>query len=115
MVKEEYAIILDFLPYGYPLEKKMFPIAQAMGEKDLTLLQIVPRKGVKFDLKEKVYIGEGKREKVQYIMGRLPREKLTETAKIQLNEFVAKTVAISEIGVSSINLPLRYSFITPSV
>ncbi len=86
--KEEYAIVLDYLPYGYPLEKKMIPVAQAIGLNNLTLLQLVPRRGVKLELKEKVYIGEGKRDKIYYILGRLPREKLTETSKLQLQEFV---------------------------
>jgi len=90
--KEEKALILDFLPYGYPLEKKMMPIAQAIGKENFTLLQLVPRRGVKLDLKEEVYIGEGKREKIYYILGRLPREKLTETAKLQLQEFVENEI-----------------------
>ncbi len=94
--KEEYAIVLDYLPYGYPLEKKMMPMVQAIGKQNFTLLQIVPRRGMKFELKEEVYIGEGKREKVQYIMGRLPREKLTETAKIQLQEFVETQISEDE-------------------
>jgi len=94
--KEEHAIILDYLPYGYPLEKKMMPIAQAMGLSNFTLLQLVPRRGIKLELKEKVYIGEGKRDKVYYILGRLPREKLTETAKLQLQEFAAKVVKEQE-------------------
>ncbi len=92
--KEEYAIILDFLPYGYPLEGKMMPIAQAIGSENFSLLQLVPRKGMTLQLKEKVYIGEGKRDKIYYILGRLPREKLTETAKQQLQEFV--TVIVQE-------------------
>jgi len=74
----------------------MMPIAQAIGKKNLTLLQIVPRRGMSFELKEEVYIGDGKREKVLYILGRLPREKLTETAKLQLKEFVEKTVTENE-------------------
>lgn len=90
--KEEYALVLDYLPYGYPLEQKMIPIAQAIGLSNFTLLQLVPRRGVKLELGEKVYIGEGKRDKVYYILGRLPGEKLTETAKLQLQEFIAKTV-----------------------
>ena len=49
MEKEENAIILEYLPNGYPLEKKMMPIAQAIGEKTLVLLELVPRRGV--DLK----------------------------------------------------------------
>ena len=88
MEKEEYAIVLDYLPYGYPLEGKMMPVAQAIGATNLTLLQLVPRRGLKLELKEKVYIGEGKRDKIYYILGRLPKEKLTETAKLQLQEFV---------------------------
>lgn len=96
MEKEENAIVLDYLPYGYPLEKKMIPIVQAIGKKNFTLLQIVPRRGMNFELKEEVYIGDGKRDKVLYILGRLPREKLTETAKIQLTEFVEKSVKEDE-------------------
>lgn len=88
MEKEEYALVLDYLPYGYPLEGKMLPTAQAIGLANLILLQLVPRKGIKLELKEKVYIGEGKRDKIYYILGKLPREKLTETAKLQLQEFI---------------------------
>lgn len=94
--KEEYAIVLDYLPYGYPLEKKMMPLAQAIGANNFTLLQLVPRRGIKLELKEKVYIGEGKREKIYYILGRLPREKLTETSKLQLQEFVSITIGEQE-------------------
>lgn len=94
--KEENAIILDYLPYGYPLEKKMMPLAQAIGLNNFTLLQLVPRRGVKLELKEKVYIGEGKRDKVYYILGRLPREKLTETSKLQLQDFVSKIIKEQE-------------------
>lgn len=96
MAKEEYAVVLDFLPYGYPLDKKMMPLAQAIGVVGLTLLQLVPRRGERFEIGEEVYIGEGKRDKVQYILGRCPREKLTETAKVQLEDFVAKVVEKDE-------------------
>jgi len=96
MVKEENAIILDFLPYGYPLENKRLPLAQAIGISGFTLLQLVPRKGEKFEVGENVYIGDGQREKVQYILGRCPREKLTETAKIEMEEFVESVVNKNE-------------------
>ncbi len=96
MKKEENAIILEYLPNGYPLEKKMMPIAQAIGEKTLVLLELVPRRGVDLKIGEKVYIGEGKRDKVYYILGRLHREKLTESAKQQLGEFINKVVEENE-------------------
>jgi len=92
MEKEEYAIVLEYLPNGYPLERKMMPIAQAIGEINLTLLELVPRRGVSLEIGEKVYIGEGKRDKIYYILGRLHKEKLTEAAKNQLQEFISKIV-----------------------
>ena len=96
MAKEEHAIILDFLPYGYPLENRRMPMAQAIGTNGFTLLQLVPRRGEKFEIGEKAYIGDGKRDKVQYILGRCPREKLTETAKAQLGDFVDESVLKDE-------------------
>ncbi|MBU0958886.1 MAG: DUF655 domain-containing protein [Nanoarchaeota archaeon] len=92
MDKEEHAIILEFLPNGYPLEKKMMPIAQAIGKNKLTLLELVPRRGVSLQIGQEVYIGEGKRDEIYYIFGRLKREKLTEAAKNQLEEFINKVV-----------------------
>ena len=94
--KEETAIVLDFLPHGYPMEGKMMPVAQAIGTKYFTLLQLVPRREVVLQLKEEVYIGEGKRDKIYYILGKIPREKLTETSKLQLQEFVSKIVKEKE-------------------
>ncbi|MCX6746749.1 MAG: DUF655 domain-containing protein [Candidatus Pacearchaeota archaeon] len=92
MEKEEFAIILDYLPNGYPLEKKMMPVAQAIGKKNLVLLELVPRRGISLEIGEEAYIGDGKRDKIYYILGRLHREKLTEPAKNQLQEFIKKIV-----------------------
>jgi len=96
MVKEEYVIILEYLPNGYPLEKRRIPLAQAIGSKNLTLLELVPRKDATLEIGEKVYVGEGKREKISYILGRLKREKLTEVAKNQLQEIIKGLIKDSE-------------------
>ncbi|HLC77822.1 MAG TPA: DUF655 domain-containing protein [Candidatus Nanoarchaeia archaeon] len=96
MEKEEYAIVLEYLPNGYPLERKMMPIVQAIGKNNLTLLELVPRKGVSLKMGQDVYIGEGKRPEIYYIFGRLKREKLTESAKEQLQEIIEKIVAERE-------------------
>lgn len=93
MEKEENAIVLDYLPYGYPLEGKNMPLAQAIGEKFFTLLQLTPRRGFTLEIGEKVYIGDGKRDKIYFINGRLPENKLTETAKTQLHSFIEKYIA----------------------
>lgn len=91
--REEIAIVLDFLPNGYPFDKtpmhKKNPIAQAIGKQYFTLLELVPKKGIFLQPYEEVYIGEGKREKIHHIVGKLNVDKLTGTARTEL-EFVIK-------------------------
>lgn len=93
---EEKAIILDFLPNGYPFEEKRIPIAQAIGLQHFTLLELVPRRNVTLNLQEEVYIGKDKRDKISFIKGKLPKEKLTETAKIQLKDFIQRVITEQE-------------------
>src|SRR3989339_1727194 len=82
--KEENAIVLDFLPNGYPFdERPMYmktPIAQAIGKEHFVILELVPKKGVHLQPYEEVYIGEGKRDKIHHIIGKIPTSKLTSTA-----------------------------------
>ncbi|MBD3249260.1 DUF655 domain-containing protein [Candidatus Woesearchaeota archaeon] len=91
--REEKAIVLDFLPNGYPSDTRpsyqKSPIAQAVGKEHFALLELVPKKGVFLQPYEEVYIGEGKREKIHHIVGKLPIDKITSTAKGEL-EFVIK-------------------------
>lgn len=90
--REETAIILDFLPNGYPTdERPMFmktSIAQAIGKGKFVLLELVPKKGVHLQPYEEVYIGEGKREKIHHIVGKLPTSKLTRTASNELEHVI---------------------------
>jgi putative nucleotide binding protein len=94
--KEEHAIVLDYLQYGYPIEKGTSPVAQAVGVNSYALLELIPRRGTSLTPKEKVYIGPEKRDKIYFIKGRLSREKLTETAKIQLQEFIEQVIGERE-------------------
>lgn len=94
--KDDHAIVLDYLPHGYPLEGKMRPVVQAIGEEFYSLLELAPTRGASFNLKEKVYIGPEKRDKIYYIVGRLRTDKLTETAKVQLGLFIAEVVENNE-------------------
>ena len=93
--KEENAIVLDFLPNGYPFdERPMYmktPVAQAIGKEHFVLLELVPKKGMHLQLYEEVYIGEGKRDKIHHIIGKIPLSKLTRTANSEL-EFVIKDI-----------------------
>ncbi|MBI4919041.1 DUF655 domain-containing protein [archaeon] len=91
--KEEYAIVLDFLPHGYPFDKtpshKKTAIVQALGKNRFVLLELVPKKDVFLRPYQEVYIGEGKREEIHHIIGKLPLERMTAAAKSEL-EFVVK-------------------------
>jgi len=94
--KEEYAIVLDFLPNGHPMDMKpshlKTPIAQAVGKDHFILLELVPKKGNFLDIQEEVYTGEGKRDKIHHIYGKVEYNSLTETAKEELNLVVEELV-----------------------
>lgn len=94
--KEENAVVLDFLQNGYPDDKSpshlKSSIAQAMGTNDFTLLELVPRKDVFLQPYEEVYIGASKRDKIHHISGKLDYEKLTSTAKSELEHVVRDIV-----------------------
>ncbi|HIG52332.1 TPA: DUF655 domain-containing protein [Candidatus Pacearchaeota archaeon] len=94
--KDEFALVLDYLPHGYPLSGKMRPVVQAIGEKYFSLLELAPIRGADFTLKEKVYIGPEKRDKIYYIIGKLKNNLITKNAKIQLQEFIADKVGEQE-------------------
>ena len=93
--KEETAIILDFLPNGYPYDDRPMymktPIAQAIGKEHFVLLELVPKKEIHLQPLEDVYIGEGKRNKIHHIVGKIPLDKLTATARSSL-EFVVRDI-----------------------
>jgi len=99
--KEENVIVLDFLPNGYPFDDRPMymktPIAQALGKEHFVLLELVPKKGIHLQPFEEVYIGEGKRDKVHHIVGKLAMPKLTRTAKSEL-EFAIKDIVKKNEG-----------------
>lgn len=99
-LKEERAIVLDFLPNGYPFDTRPMhrktAIVQALGKDHFVLLELVPKKGIFLQPYEEVYMGEGKREKIHHIVGRIPADRLTETAKTQLDFVVSEIVEKNE-------------------
>ncbi|MFC1648398.1 DUF655 domain-containing protein [Nanoarchaeota archaeon] len=94
--REEKAIVLDFLQHGYsddtrPMHQKT-SIAQGIGKENFTLLELVPKKGIFLQPYQEVYIGEGKREEIHHVNGKIELEKLTETAKAELEHAVKQLV-----------------------
>ncbi|MHC1566398.1 MAG: DUF655 domain-containing protein [Candidatus Syntropharchaeia archaeon] len=98
--KEEYAWVLDYLPYGHPddprpvYQKK--PIVQAIGDKNFTLMELVPKKNKIPKIQNKVYIGEGEREVIDHVKRRLKYEDLTHGAKIELPHVLERKVKEEE-------------------
>jgi len=99
-VKEENAIVLDFLPNGMAADNRPAhrrqPVAQALGKSRFTLLEIVPREGVFLQPNEEVYIGDGKRDKVHHVNGRIEIERLTNTARGELQFLIEDNIKKNE-------------------
>ena len=97
---EDYAIILDYLPLGYVREGstsyKRKPVAQAIGTEEFTLLELTPKENTTLDIHEKVYIGSGKRDKISRVNRRLPYDKMTSTARVELDYVIEEIIKEKE-------------------
>ncbi len=95
--RDEYAIILDFLPRGYAKSKISMPIAQAIATTTLTLLELKSKPNVSLAIGEKVYIGSGERDKIESILRRLYYRNLTATAQKELERALQKIIEENEL------------------
>lgn len=68
------------------------PVAQVMGDTFFSLLEVIVREGASLKVGERVYIGDGKRDKVKYIRGRMDFIELTTAAKDEVQPSVEKIV-----------------------
>ena len=94
--KDEWAYVLDYLPVGHPANRERRPVAQVVGTKYFNLLEVVPKPDVKPEAMEKVYIGEGKRDKILTVLGRIPASRLTASAYSELPYAIEKIVNENE-------------------
>jgi len=98
--KEEHAVVLDFLQHGYAFDSRpshqKTAIVQAIGKKRFTLLELVPKREVILQPHDDIYIGDGKRDKIHHIKGRLPFDRLTATARSELKPIVEEFVIANE-------------------
>jgi len=81
--KDEHIKALDFLQHGRPGQKDE-PATQGIGTENYNLLEVVMREEQRPKGGEELYIGEGDRDKVKYIKGRLNYNDLTANAKSEL-------------------------------
>jgi putative nucleotide binding protein len=89
--KEEYAIVLDVV-LDNNRSFKDNEVAQAIGTKGFNLLELVPKQGVLLKNNQKVYIGDGKRDEIQYIKRSLKYEQLSGTAQSELQFILVEII-----------------------
>ena len=97
--KEINALVLDVLQRGHPDDPrpvfKREPLVQAAGISQFKLLELVP-KSLNIQIHERVYIGEGEREKIERVKRRISYDELTQTAKVELPFVVEQLVKEKE-------------------
>ncbi|ABW02797.1 DUF655 domain-containing protein [Caldivirga maquilingensis] len=104
--KEDYAYVLDIIPPEEALMKEAeiirrgFPrrdtYLQVVGEEYFTLLEVTLKHEATVEIGERVYIGNGVRDKVNKIVRRLKYDELTPQAKQELEAVVEKIVKVRE-------------------
>ncbi len=98
-VYEEYAYVIDYLPYGKPglrLRRRGGGVVQLVGEEYFTLLEAVVKEGVALKPSDRVYIGRESRREIAYIIGRTRYDELTANAKMELESVIEKIVLSRE-------------------
>ena len=85
---EDNGIVLDFLPQGRPDDPRPIhlrePIAQILGDSFFTLLEIVPKEGIKLSPHDRVSIKREDRAQVDRVKRRISYSELTSAAKSEL-------------------------------
>lgn len=96
VLRDDVVIVLDFLPHGHPNDRRPEPVAQVIGKNFFSLLEVVLRQDMTAKQGEELYIGEGKREKVDHIRGRIGANRLTAFARAELPAMVESMVSRDE-------------------
>lgn len=86
--REEYAWILDYLPYGNPNDNRPTyqkkPLVQAVGDKQFVLMELVPKEGVAPEIQSRVYIGEGDRKEIDHVKHRIHFNDLSSGSQLEI-------------------------------
>jgi putative nucleotide binding protein len=98
--KEEFAYILDYLPYGRtddnrPMYQKK-PLAQGIGEKHFVLVEMMTKENAIPRSHDRVYIGEGDRPVIDHVKRRITFSELTNSAQMELPGAIEKIILSDE-------------------
>ena len=81
--KDDYILVLDFLEHGHSNDRDD-RVAQGIGKDNYTLLEVVMREDERPKGGEELYIGDGDRDRVQFIKRRIDYGDLTGSAQSEL-------------------------------
>lgn len=99
-ILDEYAYVLDYMPMGNPYDKHSFhrttPIAQGVGSKYFTLVEITPPRGRVLYIGERVPISFYPRGPEIKVFDRLAYEDLTSIARSNLDKIIHDIVIEKE-------------------
>ncbi len=90
--KDEWALVLDFLPHGHQGMSRSQPVAQVIGEDYFSLLEVIVKEDSNFKVGERIYVGDGKRDVVKYIRKRLEINELSSAASGELEDTVVEII-----------------------
>lgn len=93
---EEYAYVIDYLPYGASGSYSREPKVQLVGENFFTLLEATVKQNSTPALGLRVYVGKDSRDMVEKIKRRLPFSELTTAAKENLRTVIRQIVMARE-------------------
>lgn len=96
-IYEEYVYILDFLPYGLTIsrgkrEGVKGPVAQAIGDKFFTLLELAPLPGLELKPGERIPLLRELEGQLIKVTRRLTYDELTANAKAELQETIRRII-----------------------
>jgi len=99
-VKDEFAYVLDYMPYGYVYDKhpqhKTQPVAQCLGSKYLVLLEVVPPRGSYLSIGDRIPISTAPDIPGYRVFDKLTYNDLSTTARDNLSSVVEKIIVEKE-------------------
>lgn len=95
-MKDEYALVLDFLSHGYSGQRSETPTAQVIGEEHFNLLEVVLKENTTVNPYDRVYIGSEVRDVVKSIKRKLTIGDLTATSRSELESVLNIIVTKNE-------------------
>ena len=93
--KDEYIMVLEFLEHGHS-DGRDDRVAQGIGKDNYSLLEVVMREDERPKGGEELYIGDGDRDKVEFIKRRIGYDELTGNAQKELKYVLQELVSQKE-------------------